>query len=743
MRLSIAFIALVLVTASAVAQPRGQSFSGALTRNAPRASFELELQPGQVVTLTTSSTTGLDTVLALNGPNGRRVAENDDVQPGVLTSRVVYVARAAGRHTAVITGYNGATGAFELDVAYGLDVGLSDAARTLREETLTFDRRQTDHHVAVDLNADDIFVASTYALTEGLDTTLTLTDPAGAILAQSDDRGDGTLNSQIVYQVARAGRYEVVASTYGGNGSGDFVLSLATDPNARAPFNFASIEGTELARHEGELNDALTSREYPISLAAGQTLFVTSDATSGNLDTMLRLNGPDGFPVAANDDRGDGTLNSAIAYTAPAAGAYEVQLSRYRQSSTSGGFRLVLSSVDASVVDTLQALVEDPVELSGPEQVIETRDFRLFYTTEGRDASTPDYARATADALQEVLEAQVTRIGWAAPVRDRDGRYRAYIADAAGSMGYTKAVQMVFDNPNTANVREVAAARGVFVIDNDFVGMGKKAPPESLMRATATHEFNHVVQYGYDSEEGLAWLYEATASWTETVTVGSDQDATDYVATDFAAPELCWTTNARGHNYAQWTLLQSLADSYGQRIVVKLWENSITQDGMDTMSATLASVGATIPDTLQRWRVQNFARDYALAPRFTRNVALAGTIRRDGSWTPRARIEQLGASYVALQARGPRTYALRGDSNLELLGLGRRGGQIEVVRLGRAGVFDASAYDYAALMVFNRAVPRTPGDCSGATYSINVTAASGAMAAPHYQFSAAHFVPPS
>ena len=155
-------------------------------------------------------------------------------------------------------------------------------------------------------------------------------------------------------------------------------------------------------------------------------------------------------------------------------------------------------------------------------------------------------------------------------------------------MGYTKPVQMVFDNPNTAGVLETGAARAVFVIDNDFRGMGKRAPPESLMRATATHEFNHVVQFGYDFQEGLHWLYEATASWTETTTVGSDQDATDYVETDFAAPELCWTTTARGHDYAQWTLLQSLADAHGERIVVRLWENSVTYDGFETMAQTLA-----------------------------------------------------------------------------------------------------------------------------------------------------------
>jgi hypothetical protein len=213
-RACIAFVVLVLMTASAVGQtPASQRHEGAITSRAPRASFQLQLEPGQIVTLTTSSRTNVDTVLTLNGPNGRRVAENDDQEPGVLSSRIIYVARAGGVHTAVVSGYNGATGAFELNVSYGLNVGLTNAARTLREETVSLDRRHTEARFGVDLNANDIFVASTFALADTLDTTLTLVDPSGAVVAQNDDRGDGTLNSQLIHQVARAGHFEVVAST--------------------------------------------------------------------------------------------------------------------------------------------------------------------------------------------------------------------------------------------------------------------------------------------------------------------------------------------------------------------------------------------------------------------------------------------------------------------------------------------------------------------------------------------------
>ncbi len=743
MRILIAAVAVFLMTASAAGQTTDpQNFSGALAAGGAGVSFDLDLQAGQVVTLTTTSARNVDTILTLNGPNGRRVAQNDDELPGVLQSRIVYVARASGRHTAVVTGYGGAVGAFELHVAHGLNAGLSDASRVLREETGSFDSRHGELRFPVDLSAGDILVATTAALTDELDTTLALVDASGAILTQNDDMAEGNLNSQLAFQAPAAGRYELVASTYGGRGRGDFVISLALDPNANAPFNFASVDGDRIAQHEGTISDAQLTQEFRVTLAAGQTVLATADVTSGNLDPVLKLKDPEGNPLAINDDRGDGSLNSAVAFTATAAGEYIVELSRYRGSSTTGNFRVVVSSVEASVVDALQDMVENQGRLSGPEQILQTADFTLHYTLEGSDAATPEYVQQVGDTLQRMLEAQ-TRMGWALPARYRDGRYRVNISAVRGAMGYTKPVQVVFDNPNTPNVRETASTRGVLMIDNDYEGMGKKASPISLMHATATHELNHLFQYGYDGEEGLQWLYEATASWMEVATAGADQDATDYVATDFAAPELCWTTTAQGHDYAQWTLLQSLADSYGEGVVVRLWENSVQYDGFETMSQTLAGVGTTIPDALQRWRVQNFARAYAVASKFTRTVRLNGAISRNGSWSPRGRVQELGAHYVAVRLQGAHTYTLRGGDNLELVGLGRRNGEIEVIPLGRGGVFNASGYDYAALMVFNRAVPSEPGECRDTNYSIVVADGAGAMASPQYRFNAEHFAPPS
>jgi hypothetical protein len=735
--------ACVFLTGGACAQQSDEmGFAGEVTAEAPNAEFELVLDAGELVTLTTSSAAGFDTVLVLLGLDGKPIAENDDRAPGVLSSQIIHMPQATGTYTAIVSGFGGAEGSFELSVDQGLDVGLSDEGRVLEEDVVALDENQTSAQYEFDLAADDILVATTYALTESLDTILNLSAADGEVLTQNDDSGDGSLNSQLVFQAVEAGRYTVEVSSFSGSDVGELVVSLALDPNADVPFNFDTIEGTELATHEGEITNDVTSHDYDVQLEAGQTLFALGDTTSGDLDVVLRLMGPDGYPVAMNDDRGDGSLNSGFAFTAPSTDTYTLSVGRYRGGASTGEFRLSLSSVDESVVGVLAALLENAVNLSGPELVFETDDFRVHYTLEGVDASSTEYAQSVGDALQGLLDVQVSQGGWAEPLRDADGRYRAYVADADGSMGVTQPVQIVFDNPNTDDVRETAAARTLFIIDNDFVGMGKEAPVDSLMRATATHELNHVIQFGYDAEEALNWLYEATASWVETTTVGHHQDATDYVDDDYAAPELCWTTSVDGHDYAQWTLLESMANSYGDGFIVDIWENSVELDGFETLSATLAVVDSDIPATIQRWRAQNYALAYELAPLFDSTVRLHHTLEDEGRWTSKGGVEELGANYVALDLEGRYAFSLSSDGDLELLALGLVDGEIQVIELGQSGVVDTGDFESLGLMVFNRAIPEAPGVCSSSSYSIEVTSSSDAVAQASYQFGASHFTLP-
>ncbi|MEE2565080.1 pre-peptidase C-terminal domain-containing protein [Hyphobacterium marinum] len=741
MRFGVLSVVFACAAAPVFAQDTGGDVRpGEVSAEQPRADFELDLSEGQMVTLTTRSDTNFDTVLQVLDANGRVLAENDDYAGGGLQSQVIFQPPAPGFYTAAVTGYGGGFGSFELDVHEGVDFGLSGEADILFQEVVSLANGSPTQSVRVNFSAGDIAVINTFAITPGIDTTLELRGPNGAVIAQNDDSQEGgTLDSQIILEISESGQYAVIAGSYSGSDTGDLMLSVATDPNADVPYDFSAIGGEEIARYTGTIDDTQPSREYPVTLTAGQTLLALADATSGELDTVLRILGPDGQPVALNDDRGDGSLNSAIALTASETGEYTVSMERYRGSNGSGEFSLVLSLVDAVIVDELRTLREN-INLSGEVRTIRTEDFIVHYTLEGVDASSEAYALEVGASLQENLDAQVA-IGFAEPIRDSDGYYRAFVSNVGGALGFARPVETVFDNPFTGDVREEMASRAVFVIDNDFVGLGD-AGASSLIRATATHELNHIVQYGYDAIEELDWLYESTASWIETVTVGEDQDATDYVAADFSRPGRCWSTPDEGLDYGQWTLLQSIADVHGNRMVVRFWENAVHMDGLETMDAALRDAGSDLTEAVTRWRAQNYALDYDLAPVFTSTVEMSGTLSGTGSGRAKGRIEELGVNYLALDLDGPATLSVTGTGEMAMFLLGQRGGEIQVIPLGQSGTVEPGQWETASLMVINTALPPSPGVCTGENYQINITEPGDDRPGASYRFSDRHFIVP-
>ncbi len=723
-------------------EPAIPHFAGEVGATGAAVAFEFDLDADEIITFFTESDENFDTVMSISDAMGNALAENDDRAPGDLQSLIVFRATQAGSYTVNIAGYGGASGRFDLYAQPGLDTGLSAEARTLIDAVVTIRENVRWRSQALDLEAGDVLVATTVALDDYMDTTLALFGPNGEIIAQNDDRGDGSLNSQIVFEILEDGPHALELDSFSGSDVGDVALSIAIDPLAEAPFNFSAVEGENPQIYEGEINNQTLTQSFDVALAAGETVYAFSDTISGDLDIVSRLLGPDGFPVALNDDRGDGSLNSAFAYTAQEAGTYTVVIERYRGGESAGEFRLSVSLVSSDIVTTLQEIRENVVDLSGETRSLTTEDFVVYYTLEGEDATSEAYAVTVGEALQHAYSEQVGRMGWSEPVRDEDGLYRAFIADADGSMGVTYPVETVFDNPHTADVREGLASRTVFLIENDFVGFeDKEAPIDSLMRATATHEFSHVVQFGYDSEEALDWLYESTASWIETVTVGHHQDATDYTETDFETPGLCWTTTEGGYDYSQWTFLQSLADIYGEDIVARIWANSVAMDGFETVSAELEN--ETIPEAIARWRAQNYALDYELAPLFPRTVDVTHRFRQPGRWTAKGGLEELGANFIELEIDGVFSFTLTGIEGLELYALAVRDDEVALMPLAAGDGLDTSSYDHVGLMVFNSNMPDAPGACSGTGYGLTIAAESGSAPDIIHRFDATHFQPPT
>ncbi|MBK9123086.1 MAG: protein kinase [Chloroflexi bacterium] len=185
-----------------------------------------------------------------------------------------------------------------------------------------------------------------------LDLVLTLVGPDGTVLIENDDLAQTTRNAGIFsFELPVDGQYTViVARLFGarGNTIGDFTLSLV-DESAQPTAILALDEPAS-----GTLGDEIPGTVYAFEAQSGDEISLAAYATSGNLDTYLRVINPSGVLVAENDDASVSTSNSVIErLQIQDAGTYRVELERFRGESgnTAGNYVLILTAGDAAPYD--------------------------------------------------------------------------------------------------------------------------------------------------------------------------------------------------------------------------------------------------------------------------------------------------------------------------------------------------------------------------------------------------------
>jgi Bacterial pre-peptidase C-terminal domain len=141
---------------------------------------------------------------------------------------------------------------------------------------------------------------------------------------------------------------------------------------------------------EGNINDNALSVRYSFDANADDSVTISMDTTSGDLDPFLSLFGPDGKLIESNDDRESGNRNALIALTLTQRGTYTIEATHFEQADThtSGTFRLTLAvagtqgnggtpsdplssppnfNVDFSIIDT-QNVVAGTVSDDAPQR---------------------------------------------------------------------------------------------------------------------------------------------------------------------------------------------------------------------------------------------------------------------------------------------------------------------------------------------------------------------------------------
>ncbi len=752
-----------------------ESLSGTISVGTPFEDYTLPMQAGETAFITVTATSpALDPVVQVFAPDDQLVAENDDIDTagGNYNAAVEFTASVTGEHVIRVSSFGGSTGTYRITVTF-VTAGSAGGPSQNAGETDTAEGQITDaqpvQSYTITLAAGEAVTMTAEALSGSLDPYLIVYDPSGRVLVENDDidTSGGIYDSQVAFTAPVDGEYAIDVTRY--DGEGEFRLTVVYGVfEAEQGTAVGSVSAEPVTTLTGTISDAAPEQRFAIDLFANETIFVTAEATSGDLDTLLTIVDAGQRVLAQNDDYNPQvSLNSALTFTSAAAGTYYFVVSRYEGAAGDSSGDFVLSVYrDAAADEAISAAgepagtlrdvtgtAEAALSLSGPTQIVETEHFRIFYTLDGDDATTPEYLEAVAQAFEEAFGAQRDALGFTPPPAN-NGRFDVYLYDVIGkeenALGYAQPEQIVGDNPNTP-ARETRAATSHLVIDNDYASAASSASEAiQIMRATVTHELNHLFQFGYDAEEPHNWFFEATASWIEVATFPTDEEASGYLQASMGYPEVCFGAGSGSPEtnimYGTWLYIQSLVEAHEPRIVSQLWEQIAERDGFSALETTLNRYGDTLVDSVLRYHLLNLMRRYDVAELLQYTVWLENIINQTGKWQPTGQgIQELGANYFEL-ATLPGSYELRltGPMSLRLYAIGILGDQAEIFDLGSGGTFDNRAYDAAYLMVFNTAFDDDVDQCVYARYDIDVRqSASPSSAAPMQTIDASNFVPPA
>jgi hypothetical protein len=198
---------------------------------------------------------------------------------------------------------------------------------------------------------------------------------------------------------------------------------------------------------------------------------------------------------------------------------------------------------------------------------------------------TPDWVKTVSSVAETTYSVENGQLGWKPPKSDGtlgggNNLTDIYLADVGGTgiYGYTA------PDPNQNLTRTDHAQFAYLVIDNDFSPSQFPQYPSPLapLQVTVAHEYNHVLQYDYDSLEDT-WMFESTAVWAEGKVFEPVHDYLQYLPgwvqlaaqpiTAFNGQNPNDRTNVKVYGSAVWN--KWLDARFGADVVRRAWEDSV------------------------------------------------------------------------------------------------------------------------------------------------------------------------
>jgi hypothetical protein len=369
--------------------------------------------------------------------------------------------------------------------------------------------------------------------------------------------------------------------------------------------------------------------------------------------------------------------------------------------------------------------------------------FCVHWVEEGLDAPSlrdgdgdgiPDYVQKVLQVAEHVHEVENGELGWREPKSDGRrgggvGKTDVYLSQIGGQLfGYAAPDR----GQNTKGHPIPRRLYGYLVLDNDYSAFefpGTK--PVNDLEVTIAHEYNHILQFGYDAYQD-PWFAESTAVWMEDQVYNDLNDYLRYERRWVKLYDTPLTANSiKEYGSAAWNAW--LARRYGRALIRKAWAGAIhARPGGFSVESYERAIRAAGPSTFSRdfsrfaaavaeWHTDEGFRESDLYP----DVPRRGRLPMDGRPLTRVlnhttfqflRVRAGGGRAVVVHAVAPRgnaaAIALVGRVGSERhgrvvtrLGYRPRGGRL-TVRLADPGRFsritavlvnaDAQVHGYSA-----------------------------------------------
>jgi uncharacterized protein DUF6055 len=238
-------------------------------------------------------------------------------------------------------------------------------------------------------------------------------------------------------------------------------------------------------------------------------------------------------------------------------------------------------------------------------------NFCVHWVAEGLDAPNlkdsdgdgiPDYVQRVLKVAEHVHQVENEELGWREPKSDGrrgggEGKTDVYLSQIGGQLfGYAAPDR----GQNTKGHPTPRRLYGYLVLDNDYSAFefpGTK--PIADLEVTIAHEYNHILQFGYDAYQD-PWFAESTAVWMEDQVYNDLNDYLRYERRWVKLYDTPMTANSiKEYGSAVWN--QWLARHYGRALIRKAWAGAIrARPGGFSVAAYEQAIEAAGPSSFSR-----------------------------------------------------------------------------------------------------------------------------------------------